>query len=59
MYQIRVFKNCMDLLLMTEEGRSHYVYIKDFNRFMCNKTKCKNKKKIADTVYSVLVVKIF
>ena len=28
---------------MTEEGKSHYVYIKDFNRFMCNKTKRKNK----------------
>ena len=23
---------------------SHYVYIKDFNRFMCNKTKNKNKR---------------
>ena len=31
------FENCMDLFLVTDE-RS-YVYIKDFNRFMCNKTK--------------------
>ena len=23
----------------------HYVYINDCNRFMCNKTKCKNKKR--------------
>ena len=23
---------------------SHYVYIKDFDRFLCNKTKTKNKK---------------
>ena len=38
------FKNCMDLLLITDENKPHYVYIKDFNRFMCNKTKCKNKK---------------
>ena len=37
-------KNCMDLLMITEENNSHYVYIKDFNRFMCNKTKHKNKK---------------
>ena len=37
-------KNCMDLLMMTNENKSHYVYIKDFNRFMCNKTKCKNQK---------------
>ena len=33
------FHNYMDLLLI-----SHYVYIKDFNRFICNKTKNKNKK---------------
>ena len=34
----------MDLLLITDENKSHYVYIKDFNRFLCNKTKNKNKK---------------
>ena len=34
----------MDLLLISNENKSHYVYIKDFNRFMCNKTKNKNKK---------------
>ena len=34
----------MDLLLIIDEHKSHYVYIKDFNRFMCNKTKNKNKK---------------
>ena len=38
------FKNCMDLLLISNKNISHYVYIKDFNRFMCNKTK-KNKNK--------------
>ena len=38
------FENCMDLLLITDENKSHYVYIKDFNRFMSNKTKNKNKK---------------
>ena len=30
------FEKCMDLLLRTEENKSHYVYIKDFNRFMCS-----------------------
>ena len=30
------FENCMDLL--------HYVYIKDLNRFMCNRNKNENKK---------------
>ena len=38
------FKDCMDLLLISNENKSHYVYIKVFNRFMCNKTKNKNKK---------------
>ena len=38
------FKNCMDLLLISNANKSLYVYIKDLNRFMCNKTKNKNKK---------------
>ena len=38
------FKNCLDLLLIANENKSHYVYIKDFNRFMCNKTKNEKKK---------------
>ena len=28
------FENCMDLLLKSNENKSHSVYIKDFNRFM-------------------------
>ena len=35
----------MDLLLINDENKSHYVYIKDFNRFMFNKTKFNNKKR--------------
>ena len=38
------FENLMDLLLVIYENKSHYVYIKDFNRFMFHKTKNKNKK---------------
>ena len=34
----------MDLRLIFDENKSHYVYIKDFNRLMFNKTKNKNKK---------------
>ena len=34
----------MDLLLISNEFKSHYVYIKDFDRFMFNKTKNRNKK---------------
>ena len=38
------FKNYMDLLLIPNGSKSHYVHIKDFNRFMCNETRNKNKK---------------
>ena len=38
------FKDCMDLLLISNENKSHYVYIKDSNRCMCNKRKNRNKK---------------
>ena len=34
----------MDLLVIINKNKLHYVYIKDFNRFICNKTKCKSKK---------------
>ena len=34
------FIDVLDLLLI----KSHYVLIKDFNRLMFNKNKCKNKK---------------
>ena len=39
-----VFKDSMDLLLMSNEFTNHYVYIKDFNRLMFNKTRHKGKK---------------
>ena len=38
------FKDTIDLLLKFNGFTSHYVYIKDFNRLMINKNKCKNKK---------------
>ena len=38
------FHNSMNLLLTSDENKSHYVYNKDFNRFVCNKRKNKNKK---------------
>ena len=37
------FGDSMYLLLISDENKRHYVYIKDFNRFMCNKRKNKNK----------------
>ena len=44
------FNDCLDLLLISNDFVSHYVYIKDFNRLMFNKTRHKGK------IYSVLVV---
>ena len=38
------FNNSMDLLLISNKFISHYVYIKDFNGLMFNKTKHKGKK---------------
>ena len=49
----------MDLLLITDENKFHYVYIKDFDRFMRNKTKIKIRNTSANIVYNVLVVKEF
>ena len=38
------FEDSIDLLLLIDDYESHYVYIKDFGRFMFHKTKNKNKK---------------
>ena len=43
-FTFQIFENSMDLLLVIDENKSHYVYIKDFDRFMLHKTKNKNKK---------------
>ena len=38
------FEDSMDLLLLIDDDKSHYVYIKDFDRFMFHKTRNKNRK---------------
>ena len=43
MFQKKI-KDSMALLLLNDDNKSHYVYIKDFDRFMFHKTKNKNKK---------------
>ena len=59
------FKHQMDLLLINDENRSHYVYVKNFNKFIFNKAKHKNKKHFCRYClqYSlldiVLIVKMF
>ena len=48
------FEDSIDLLLLIDDEKSHYVYIKDFNRFMFHKIKNGFEK----VVYSVLVAKL-
>ena len=47
-YTLYISKKCFDptlnLALITEKGKSHYVFIKDFNRLMFSRTKHKDKK---------------
>ena len=38
------YNQTLNLLLITEKDKSHYVFIKDFNRVMFSKTKHKDKK---------------
>ena len=52
------FEDSVDLLLLIDDGKSHSVYIKDFDRFMFNK-KIKTKNGFVKVVYSVLVVKMY
>ena len=42
----KCFNDVLDLLLISNDITHHYVYIKDFNRLMFNKTKNKNKKSV-------------
>ena len=44
----------MDLLLVTDKNKSHYVYIKDFDRFMFHKTRNKNKKQLCKSCLQCL-----
>ena len=47
-YPLYISKKCysqtLNLLLITEKDKSHYVFIKDFNRLMFSKTKQKDEK---------------
>ena len=40
----QIFEDSIDLLLLIDDDKSHYVCIKDFDRFIFHKTKNKNKK---------------
>ena len=40
----KVTENTLDILLITKNEKQHYVWIKDFNRFMFNQNKHEHKQ---------------
>ena len=48
----------MDLLLLIDDDKSNFVYIKDFDRFMFHKMKLTTKSGFLEVVYNVLVAKM-
>ena len=53
------FEDSMDLLLLIDDDKSHYVYIKDFDRYMFHKTKTKNKKYFCKSCLQYFSSKIY
>ena len=49
-------EQALNVLLISNDGKSHYIYIKDFNRLMYSEVKTKNghKKTSVCHVYKVL-----
>ena len=47
------FKNSMDLLMISNENKSNYEHIKDFERFVFSETKSKKKKIILQKLLTV------
>ena len=52
------FEDSMDLLFLNDDDKSHYAYIKDFDKFMFHKIKTKTKNGFVEAVHSVLVAKM-
>ena len=51
------FNDMLNLLLITKEKKQHCVLIKDFNKFMYNQTKHKERKHSVCTVCSASLMK--
>ena len=52
------FENSIDLVLVLDKNKSHYVYIKDLTGLCFTKQRIKTKNTFVRVVHSVLVVKI-
>ena len=53
------FKDSIDLLLLINDDKSHYVYIKDFNTFIYHKKKTKIKNGFVKVPCNALRAKMF
>ena len=51
------YNQTLNLLLITEKDKSHYVFIKDFNRLMFSKQKINTKNTFVCHVYKILLLK--
>ena len=49
------YTQVLNSLLITQDDKSHYVFIKDFNKLMYSNTKCKDKKRYSCIVYRFLL----
>ena len=47
----------LNVLLISNEEKPHYVFIKDFNRLMYSKTEHKGKNTFACHVYKILLLR--
>ena len=52
------FKDSIDLLLLIDDDKSHYVYIKILTDLCFMKQEIKTKNDFLEAVYSVLIVKV-
>ena len=52
------YEDSMNLLLLIDDDKSHYMYIKDFDILCFTKQTIKTKNGSVKVVYSVLVVKM-
>ena len=43
-FQKKSYDHTLNLLLITGKGKSHYIFIKDFNRLMFSRTNYKDQK---------------
>ena len=50
------FEDQMSLLLITKDKKRHYILIRDFNTFICNQSKHKNKKALLHVLSAMFLI---